>query len=403
MSFESFVASRYLRSRRGSKFLSLMTYVAVASVAIGTAALIITFTILDGFERELRTNIIGVASHIRVGIFRNATVAHDSVVYQNLIATTNVMAAQPFLERQAMLLTRDNIDGVLVKGIPGGNDISSLRKKIVKGGYTFDSSNSKPGIIMSKRMAQRLGVDVGDKVVLIDTEIQDLFQVPKVQCVIRGLYETGMAEYIDDLYVFVDIRTAQTLFAQPNHISGYDVLCTDVIQVEPTVNAIQNVLGYPFNPRSVFSIYRNLFVWIDLQQKLIPVVVGSLIFIAVFNVIATLLLFVIEKTSDIGIFVSMGASKKNIRKLFVYQGTFIGITGVLIGSAIAFVLCFIQLEFKPFSLPEGVYYMTSVPIYLRPQVFLITSLIALTLSIFSSVIPAWLGARLDPITSIRFH
>lgn len=403
MSFEFLVASRYLKSTRGSHFLRFMTVVAIGSVAIGTAALTITFTILDGFERELRGNIIGISSHIRVGTFRNVSFGNDQDKSDTLRHIKNVSAASPFLERQAMVLARESIDGVLVKGIPKQEDISELRNRIVAGSYRLDSIQGKPAVVMGKSLASRFGLHVGDKVVLLEANVQNILQVPKVQCVLSGIYETGMAEYFDDVYVFVDLPIAQRLFSLPNHINGYDVLCRDILEVESTVNMIQTVLGYPMYPRSAFSIYRNLFVWIDLQQKLIPVVVGSLILISTFNIIATLLLFVMDKTQDVGIFVSLGASRKTIRRMFRYQGAIVGCIGVLLGSGIAFVLCFIQQEFKIMSLPQGIYYMTSVPIFMKPHVFLLTAVVAMTLSLLSSIIPAWLASRMNPIKSIRFH
>ena len=403
MSFELFVASRYVQLSRSSRFMRFMTYVAIGSVAIGTAALIITFSILNGFERELRSNIIGLSSHIRVGTFRNATVPASKDHLEKILNTKNVMRAQPFFERQAMILSRDNIDGVIVKGIPPENDISDVRNKIVAGSYSLDSMNGKPSVIIGKTLAVRFGLKPGDKIVLVDANMQNLYQVPKLQCVVSSLYETGMAEYFDDNYVFVALPAAQYLFRQANEINGYDIYCEDVEHIPLTVLSLQASLGYPYYPKSAFEIYRHLFVWIDLQQQLIPVVVGSLIVISIFNVIATLLLFVIDKTQAIGVYRSLGASKKMIRKIFQLQGGFIGIAGSFIGSMLALTLCFLQQEFRIISLPQGIYYMTSVPIFLQAHVFLVTSAIAIVLSLLSSVIPAWLASRLSPIKSIRFH
>jgi lipoprotein-releasing system permease protein len=212
-----------------------------------------------------------------------------------------------------------------------------------------------------------------------------------------------MAEYLDDVYVFTALETAQRVFAIPGRISGYDVLCADVSRVEETVDRIQARIGYPYDPRSVFALFNHLFVWIDLQQQLIPVVVGSLIVISVFNVIATLLLFVIEKTQYIGILLAMGASRRNIRRIFVFQGIAIGVIGAGLGALLAFVFSFAQQELRFFSLPQDVYFMTTVPIHMSAEVFIGVSVAGLSLAFLSSFIPAWLAARLNPIRSIRFH
>jgi len=404
MSFASFIASRYLRKRNLSRFLSFMTAVAVGSVAVGTAALIIAFTILDGFERELRSNLIGFSAHIQVGVFRNDVVENDPATLRELRGVRNVSDTGPFLEREAIVIAGDNVEGVRVKGLDSTQDLSRIRSKIIAGSYVLNPVDGRRSIVIGKRLADKLNLAVGDRMLLLGvTDFTDVYNAPKVQCTIRGIYETGLAEYLDDVYVFTALGTAQRVFGLPGRINGYDVLCSDVSNVEQTVDRIQAEIGYPFDPRSVFSIYHHLFVWIDLQQELIPIVVGSLIVISVFNVIATLLLFVIEKTQYIGILLAMGASRRHVRRIFLMQGLFIGTAGALIGAAIAFAFSFAQQELQFFSLPQDVYFMTTVPIHMSAAVFAGVAMAGVLLALLSSLVPAALAARLDPIRSIRFH
>jgi len=404
MGFESFVALRYLRKRNLSRFLSFMTAVAIGSVAIGTAALIITFTILDGFERELRTNIIGFASHVQVGTFRNQSVVQDPDRLVKVRELPNVAEARVFLQKESIAITRRTIDGVLLKGINEREKFDHLRARISSGTFSLADSAGKPSVIIGKRLADRMGIRLHDKIVFLSvTNIRNVASAPKVQCAVRGIYETGMSEYFDGLVVFTSLTTARKLFDAAGQINGYDILCKDAALVDSTVNNLQTTLGYPFDPRSVFSIYRNLFIWIDLQQELIPVVVGSLIIISVFNIISTLLLFVMTKTQSIGILKAIGARSSDIRRIFVLQGLMIGCAGAAIGAGIAFVFSYAQHEWQFFSLPQDVYYMTTVPIHISLKVYIVTILIALTLSFLSSFIPAWLGSRLDPVRSIRFR
>lgn len=381
-----------------------MTFVAVGSVAVGTAALIIAFTILDGFERELRSNLIGFSAHIQVGVFRSDVVNNDPATLRELRGVQNVAEAGPFLEREAIVIAGDNIEGVRVKGLDSTRDLSRIRGKIVSGSYALNPVDGRHSIVIGKRLADKLNLAVGDRMLLLGvTDFSNVYNAPKVQCTIRGIYETGLAEYLDDVYVFTALGTAQRMFGLPERINGYDVLCGDVSKVEATVDRIQAEIGYPFDPRSVFSIYHHLFVWIDLQQELIPIVVGSLIVISVFNVIATLLLFVIEKTQYIGILLALGASRRHVRRIFLMQGLFIGTAGAVIGAAIAFVFSFAQQELQFFSLPQDVYFMTTVPIHMSVAVFAGVAAAGVLLALLSSLIPAALAARLDPIRSIRFH
>ncbi len=404
MSFELFVARRYLKKRNMSRFLSFMTFVSVGSVAVGVAALIITFTILDGFERELRSNITGLSAHIRIGTFRNQTVEYKPADLQTIRRVPGVANASAFFQKEAIVISRDHIDGVFVKGIQPSSKLYSLRSRVIEGSSSLDSFKGKPGILAGKRFVDKLGLKLHDKIVLLGVnDIQDIATAPKMQFVITGIYETGMAEYFDDLLVFADIEPVQKLFLVPGGINGYEVLCSDISKVGVVADELQTALGYPFDPQTVYAIYRNLFVWVDLQQELIPIVVGTLIVISVFNIISTLLLFVIEKTQEIGILKSLGATRRAILKIFLYQGFIIGAAGAVAGSVIAFALCFAQQELQFFSLPDDVYYMTTVPIYMKPAVFLLTSAFGVALTMLSSLIPAWLGSRLHPISSIRFY
>ena len=203
MAFESFIALRYLRKRNLSRFLSFMTVVAIGSVAIGTAALIVTFTILDGFERELRTNLIGFSSHIRVEVFRSGEVQEDESTTAKLSRVANVRNAAPFLEREAMVITRDDIEGVRVKGMDSLRDLSRIRQRLVAGSYALNPIDGRHSIVIGKRLADKLNLGVGDRMLLVGvTDFSNLYSAPKVQCVIRGIYETGMAEYLHDIYVF---------------------------------------------------------------------------------------------------------------------------------------------------------------------------------------------------------
>jgi lipoprotein-releasing system permease protein len=404
MRFELYLALRSLRARVLSRFLSFMTLVAVGSVAVGVAALIIAFTVLDGFERELRENLIGFSAHIQMGVFRDAVLEPSSATERRIAAVPNVARLSPYLEREAVALTRGNLEGVRVKGLDADHDISRLRDRMVGGRYMLRPADGRPSVVIGRRLAGKLHLKVGDRLLLVGvTDARHALDAPKVQCTVRGLYETGMSEYLDDIYVFTDLPTARRVFGLPGMIGGYDVLCRDPGRVEQTVEALRTSVGYPFDPRSVFSLFRNLFVWIDLQQELIPVVVGSLIVISVFNIIATLLLFVIEKTEQIGVLLALGARTGSVRRVFMFQGAVIGAAGALAGAALAFAFCYAQQELRFFRLPQDVYFMTAVPIDLRVTVFAGVTLAAVALAFLSSAVPAWMASRLNPVTSIRFR
>jgi lipoprotein-releasing system permease protein len=218
---------------------------------------------------------------------------------------------------------------------------------------------------------------------------------------ISGLYESGMAEY-DDIYAFTDLRDAQTLFQLPNAVSGYDIRLTNVDSAAAVALRVQELLGYPHFGRTVFDTYRNLFSWIELQKKPIPIILGLIIVVATVNIIGTLLMMVLDKTREIGILASMGATRRGISAIFLRQGMIIALNGIAAGNILAFVLCYLQRELRFLSLPSDIYFMTSVPVLLRPEYFLFVSAVTLVLCLLTSLIPARLAARLHPVTAIRF-
>jgi lipoprotein-releasing system permease protein len=165
---------------------------------------------------------------------------------------------------------------------------------------------------------------------------------------------------------------------------------------------VQELLGYPHYGRTVFQTYRNIFSWIDLQKKPIPIILGLIIVVATVNIIGTLLMMVLSKTKDIGILMSLGATRAGITRIFLRQGLTIALTGAGIGNVFAFVLCYSQMKFGFFSLPSDIYFMSSVPILLRPEYFLLVTAISIVLCLLSSIIPARLAARLHPVSALRF-
>ena len=228
------------------------------------------------------------------------------------------------------------------------------------------------------------------------------FSMPKIeQFKISGIYETGMAEY-DDIFVYVHLKHAQYLFDLGNRVSGFDVMVKNVDFIDETALLIQDRLGYPYYARTMYQMYRNLFAWLELQKKPVPIVLGLIIIVAVFNIVGTLLMIVLEKTKEIGILKSMGANSKSITKIFIYQGMFIGVVGTALGNALAYALCFIQLKYKPLSLPEDIYFMSSVPILLQAETFIIESLASLILCFLATLIPSIIASRIQPVEAIRF-
>jgi lipoprotein-releasing system permease protein len=227
--------------------------------------------------------------------------------------------------------------------------------------------------------------------------------MPNIQkFIISGIFESGMATY-DDLVAYVNLKSAQRLFNINNNISGYDIRVNDITKIDSLTTYLTDHLDYPYAVRSIYQIHRNIFTWIALQKKPIPIVLGLIIIVAVFNIVGTLLMIVLEKTGAIGILKSLGARKRQIIAIFVYQGSYLAIAGILIGNVIAFILTELQLRYKIISIPSSVYFMSSVPIFISAQNFLIVSIITFILCIIASLMPSYIASKIQPVSALRFN
>jgi lipoprotein-releasing system permease protein len=404
MSFSAFVAKRYLHSGRNQGFFSFITAISIFGVMLGTATLIIALSVLGGFEKEITEKVVGFTSHVQVLGFQNQPlkkyVENSALIRRSIPVVT---AVSPFVAKEALIRFHDEVDGILLKGIDPDNDVSTTRRYMVAGTYELDRERGAlPHIVVGKKLADKLGFKVGDKVSIFGIgRYADRGPARVMQFTVSGIYESGMAEY-DDVYAFTDLADAQTLFQLNDAVSGYDLMLASVDSAESVSEQVQDLLGYPHYGRTVFQTYRNLFSWIELQKKPIPIILGLIIIVATVNIIGTLLMMVLDKTREIGVLASMGATRWEITAIFLRQGFTIALTGTLLGNLLAFGLCFAQLEFKFFSLPSDIYFMTSVPILLRPEYFILVSAVTMALCMMSSWVPARLASGMRPVNAIRF-
>jgi lipoprotein-releasing system permease protein len=403
--FPLFVALRSLRSRRNRGFISFITGIAIVGVMLGVAALIIALSILSGFERTISENLIGFTSHMQLFAFQNAPLEDVSITQQRVTEKfPGVRHISPYVTGEAMVKSDRSVDGVLVKGIDPWNDWSPARERIVDGMYDLAvrESGLQP-VIVGKRLTEKLGLSVGDRVLLMafSGAQMSLAQARVMQFEISGVYETGMAEY-DETYVYLNIRNAQRLFQLGSRVSGFDILVHDVTTLSELTAEIPAELGYPYYARSMYQTHRNLFTWIELQKKPVPIILGLIMIVATVNIIGTILMMVMEKTKEIGILRSLGAEARTLVKTFLFQGMFIGLIGTVLGNLLALALLLLEMRYKLISLPSDIYFMSHVPVELSFANFGLVSAAALAMCFLSSLLPSRVAAKLDPIRTLRF-
>lgn len=412
MAYSYFVARRLLQSRSHNRFVSFLTFFAITGLAIGTMALLITVSILNGFQKKISENVSSFTSNIEIQGFERVPLPDYFSTLKTISAQPNVKSVSPFISHEAMIrvhrvrkVAASSTDGILLKGIMPEYDNSGLRNEIKYGHYQLSNVGSMSPLLIGAKLARRLDIQVGDTVFIFGIEgLPSPLNPPKVlSFVVTGIYETGMSDY-DDIYGYTNLKSAAYLFDMPaNSVSGYDVMVHDLSQVSLTADLLQKVLGYPYYPRTMYQMYRNLFAWIELQKKPIPIVIALIIIVATFNVIGTLLMIVLEKMNAVGTLKTLGATRGAITRIFLTQGAFIGALGTFIGSALAYLLLEIQKRYDIIRIPGDVYFMNTVPVSIHGSDFLLIGGIAFTLSLLASYLPARAASGFDPLESVRFY
>jgi len=404
MLFPFYISKKYIFSKKDSRFINFISSIAIIGIALGCAALIIALSILGGFERTIISKIVGFDSHIQ--IISSQSVLPDyhlNIRKIEYALDANLDELNPYASKLAIIGKKRIKEGITLKGIIFSKPNTFLKKDIVEGKFDLLSDSS---IIIGKKLANKLSAKIGDRLTLFalkNDKIPSADNLPNIKLYyITGIYESGMAEY-DDLTAYCNLHSAQELFNLGDFITGYDIKLKNISNIDSTAALLAGVLEQPHYVRTIYQSHRNIFTWIELQKKPIPIVLGLIIIVAVFNIISTLLMMVMEKTNAIGILKSLGANKRKIVSIFLIHGVFISSAGVLVGNLLAFILTYLQLKFSIISLPSSVYFMSTVPIYLSLFNFLIVSGITFILGIVASVIPSIIASKIQPINALRFN
>ncbi len=410
------MAIRYLRSARGReegrRFIRFITYVAIGGVALGTAALLLALSIVRGFSTEIEAKIVGFGAHVQVESFQDEPLDGADELQSTLLSMDGVVQAVPVVQEFALLRrSAQEIDGVAIWGTP--EPPSFIRDNLVAGEFvTNPDSAGRSGIVIGRRLAAQLGLDVSETVTSFsmragDAVTQDVVSgiaTPRVkQFYVSGIYETSLSNF-DELYAYTTIDAARDLLGyDEDQVTRFDLTLERVEGAQTTARAIEDQLGFPIMARSIYEVYSGLFAWVNLQEGIIPIVISVIVLVAAFNIIGTLLMMILEKTREIGILESLGASRRSLRKMFLWLGLLIGLVGTVVGEAAAFVLAIVQREYGLIPLPEEAYYMTTAPIELNGLDFVVVGVLAMFLCTLAAYLPARVASRVEPIRAIHFR
>jgi len=418
MRYELFIGLRYLRAKRKEAFISLITVISMLGVVIGVMTLNIVLSVMTGFEEDLRDRILGFNPQVIVLSF-GGTVSDYPTVLQRIEKVPGVVAAAPFVYGQVMLSAQQNVTGAVVRGVlPKADGVTDLQRHLKQGSVEalgevhdvpLDDGKAGvvqlPGIIVGKDVARQLGLLVGDPVNVISPIATPtaVGMVPRVKrFVVVGLFDSGMAEY-DSSLVYMDLANAQKFFDLGDKVTGIEVRGTDLYRAKSIGDHIREVLGFPFRVRDWMEINHNLFSALQLEKTVYFIVLLLIVLVAAFNIVATLIMVVMEKRKDIAILKSMGATRSGVGRIFIFKGMIIGIVGTLLGNAGGYVACVLLKRYQFIELPKDVFYVNTVPVKMYPEYFLMVTGASLLICLLATVYPARQAARLAPVDVIRYE
>lgn len=403
MKFPFFISTRYILSNKESRLLNLISVITIVGISLGVATLIIALSVLKGFEDTLTQKITDFDAHIKITSYKDNLPNADIYLNQlNSELRNQFIFISPYVSNLAIISSKNRKEGINITGILPGREADNISSNIVSGQLNLSKKNS---LIIGKTLATKLLVKVGDKVTLFalkNDKLPSLENMPNIeQFIITGIFESGMAEY-DNLIGYTSLSSAQNLFSMPSAINGINIKLKNAANIDSIAFVLKKEARYPYRVKTIYEIHRNIFTWIELQKKPIPIILGLIILVAVFNIISALLMLVLEKTNAIGILKSLGAKGKSIITIFIYQGIYLSIIGIISGNLLALILMYLQLKLNIIKVPSSVYFVTKVPIEMTIHIFALVSLVTFLLSLLASLIPSYFASKINPVTALRF-
>lgn len=407
--YEFFISWRYLRAKRKEVFISLISLISIAGVAVGVMALIIVLAVMTGLIGELRDKILGTHSHIII-FKRGGWIQEHQQLMRQITATPDVVGVAPFIFRQVMIQGKHGSVESTVKGIDiqAEQTTSELATHVVEGQLDFLEAEPPDripghGILLGSLLAQRLQASVGDTVSLI-SPMRDKtsdWPVPKLATYqVTGIFDYGMYEY-DSSLVYTSLFAAQEYFQTDDMVTGLEVKVDDIFTSKEVAHRLQEELGFGYSVKDWSDMNKNLFAVFRLYKKAMFLLLTLIVIVACLNIASTLILLVMEKNHDIAILKSMGASASSIMKLFVMQGVFIGVVGTSLGCLLGYIICRIADTYHLIRLEGGVYYLNYLPFRMLPLDFSLVAIFSVLICFLATLYPARQAARLDPAVALR--
>jgi lipoprotein-releasing system permease protein len=411
--YELLVGLRYTRAKRRNHFISFISATSMAGIALGVAALIVVLSVMNGFQKELRARILGVASHVQISGANNQLNDWQAVA-KSAAQEPRVLAAAPFVNAQGMLTAGQAVRGAVVRGI-----LPELEDKVAEIGQHMRAGRLdalKPGefgIVLGSELARALGSQLGDKVALIAPQglVTPAGVIPRMkQFTIVGLFEVGMFEY-DAGLALVHLEDAQKLYQMGDAVSGVRLRLDDLFAARSVARDLMARASSDLYATDWTRSHANFFRAVEIEKRVMFIILLLIVAVAAFNIVSTLVMLVTDKQSDIAILRTLGASPGSVVQIFMVQGVLIGVIGTIAGVVLGVLLGFNVDTVVPFVenllgfkfLAKDVYYISDLPSDVQLRDVTTIALVSLGLSFVATLYPSWRASRVNPAEALRYE
>jgi lipoprotein-releasing system permease protein len=417
--FELFVAARYLRAKRRQAVIGVITVISVIGVTAGVASLVIALSINAGFQKDLQDQLLGSQSHINLVRVQNDGIENWRPLMDRLSKQPRVTGVAPAMYGQVMASRAARASGALVKGVIPGyeNRVSELLKSIKLGSAAplepcaetdeaCKSGKTLPPIVLGKDLAETIGATVGSTIMIISPqgELSPIGMMPKYQQFkVVGIFRSGFYNY-DSAWGFIRLADAQRLFSLPdNVISVIEFKINDLYKAEEVGNELEKAAGPGFVAKNWMDENRALFRALRLERVVTFLTIGLIVFVAALNILISLIMMVMEKTKDVAVLISMGAKRRQIRGIFMFQGVLIGVIGTVAGLVLGYGVAIAGAKYHFVALSSEVYSIDYLPFAPRVIDGLLIAAVALFISFVATLYPSWSAARVLPAEALRYE
>ncbi|SFP76385.1 lipoprotein-releasing system permease protein [Nitrosomonas cryotolerans] len=412
--YELFIGLRYTRAKRRNHFISFISLISLLGITLGMTALITVMSVMNGFQKEIRTRILGVASHVQISNFQgNLTDWRQTV--DEVIDNPLVEAAAPYVSAQGMVSFNQIVQGVIVRGIlPDWEDTVADFSHMMISGELDDLRPGEFGIVIGMELARAIGAFRGDKIVLISPQgqVTPAGILPRLkQFTVMGIFEAGHFEY-DSGLVLIHLADAQKLYRMENdQVSGVRLKLYDLFQAPQVVRELSSTASADTYISDWTRQHANYFRAIQIEKRMLSLILALIIAVAAFNIVSTLVMAVTDKQSDIAILRTLGASPRSIMKIFIVQGTFIGVFGTLLGVIggillaynVGEVVAFIEWVFNVQFLSREVYYISTIPSDPQLTDIVTVAVVSFVLSLLATIYPSYRASKVNPAEALRYE